>query len=299
MPEDPRSAGRVAAIARFPVKSMQGEALDRVEVTTRGLVGDRAYAVVDTSDGKVASAKNPRKWGRLLEAVASFVDEPSAAGPLPPVVVDLPDGTSVRSDAVDADRVLSGFVGREVRLTSVVPEGARFDEVWPEVEGLAPEPFIASTRSGTEDGLPVSDLGLAMAAPGTFFDLATLHVLTTSTLRALRAQHPGGDFDVRRYRPNLLVDTEGDGFVENEWTGRELVIGGVRAPVTLPTMRCVMTTLAQPGLSRDLSLLRTIAAANRLEIGGLGTWACAGVYANVATGGAVAVGDVVAVTAAS
>lgn len=288
--------GRVDSLMRFPVKSMQGEVLDAVDVTTRGLVGDRAYALVDAVDGKVASAKNPRKWGRLLDAYASFVDPP-VEGALPPVRIDLPDGSSVRSDEARVDDVLTAYVGRAVHLASTVPAGARFDEVWPDVEGLAPEEFIASTRSGVEDGQPVSDLGLAMAAPGTFFDLATLHVLTTSTLEALRAAHDG-DFDVRRYRPNVLVAADASGFVENGWTGGEVIVGSMRASVTLPTMRCVMTTLAQPGLPGNLALLRAVAASNRLEIGALGRWACAGVYADVTAPGRMAVGDAVEVATA-
>jgi uncharacterized protein YcbX len=56
-----RTVGSVAALYRFPVKSMLGERLDRVSATDRGFAGDRAYGVVDRSDGRVASAKHPRK----------------------------------------------------------------------------------------------------------------------------------------------------------------------------------------------------------------------------------------------
>src|SRR6266849_5674211 len=54
--------GSIVSLWRYPVKSMMGEELNAAEVTKRGLLGDRAYALVDSSDGKVASAKNPRKW---------------------------------------------------------------------------------------------------------------------------------------------------------------------------------------------------------------------------------------------
>ena len=278
---------------------MQGEVLDRVELTAAGLAGDRAYAVIDRAGGKVASAKQPRAWGRLLDATARFVDEPAGGASPPPVLIELPDGTSVRSDAADVDAVLSAFLGRPVHLASTAPPAARFDEVWPDVEGLAPEEFVAATRAGSIDGDPVSELALAAAAPGTFFDLAPLHLLTTSTLDALRAANPGGDFDVRRYRPNVLVATEAAGFVENGWAGHAMGIGPAHVAATIPTMRCVMTTLAQPGLAADLSLLRTIAAANRIEIGGIGRWACAGVYAEVTLAGTIARGDAVTVVGRS
>ena len=298
------SVGTVDQLWRFPVKSMQGESVPSVELTPSGVAGDRAWALVDPSDGKVVSAKNPRKWGRVLELAASFVD--GADGP---VVVTLPDGTSVRSDvaADDASGALSRFLGRDVVLTpsSAAPANPTLEETWPhEVEGLAPAAFIESTRIPVDEGDTdaVSDIRMAMAAPpGTFFDLAVLHLLTTSTLASLRAAHPDGDFDVRRYRPNVVVATSGGGFAENAWVGSTVTFGeagaaGAAMAVTLATMRCVMTTMAQPGLARDLSLLQTIARTNRVEMLG-GGWACAGVYGNASGAGVVRVGDPVAVTA--
>jgi hypothetical protein len=294
----PTIVGRVAEVWRFPVKSMLGEQLDRVEITAGGVVGDRSWALVDTEDGKVVSAKNPRKWGRVLELRASYLDEPQTRGPVLEVAVELPDGTVVRSDEPGADEVLSGFLGRAVRLTSVAPAATVMEEAWPDVEGLAPESFIERTRIPTavpED--VVSDITMAMAAPaGTFFDLTVLHLLTTSTLDELARRYSEGAWDVRRYRPNVLVETYEEGFVENGWVGRTVQLGRAAAmQVALPTMRCIMTTLAQEDLPRDPSLLRTVAAANRLEIAGLGTWACAGVYGDAAAPGIVSVGDAVRV----
>ena len=297
---------KVEQLWRFPVKSMQGEPVEAFEVAERGVVGDRAWALIDVADGKVVSAKNPRKWKQVLELAAAFVDEPSAAGPTPPVVVTLPDGTAVRSDVAgdDASGVLSRFLGRDVELSSVVPPAPKFEETWPaEVEGLGPEDLIVASRIEMDGDDSVSSLDLAMAAAGTFFDLARLHLLTTATLATLRAAHPDGDFDVRRYRPNLLVSPgsgDGDGFVENGWVGRSVALGssGAAMQVSFPTMRCVMTTMAQPGLERDVSLLRTIARTNRQTIFG-GEWACAGVYGDVAGTGVVRVGDEVTVSSPS
>ena len=293
------ATGTVDQLWRFPVKSMQGESVPSVELTPSGVAGDRAWALVDPSDGKVVSAKNPRKWGRVLELSAAFVD-----GVDGPVAVSTPDGTTVRSDAAgeDASGVLSRFLGRDVVLTpsSSAPAQRTMEETWPDgVEGLAPSAFIESTRIATDDGDTVSDITMAMAAPpGTFFDLAVLHLLTTSTLASLRAAHPDGDFDVRRYRPNVVVATSGGGFTENDWVGRtaSFGVGGAGMAVTLATMRCVMTTMAQPGLPRDLSLLQTIARTNRIDMLG-GEWACAGVYGNAVGAGVVQVGDTVTLSA--
>jgi hypothetical protein len=151
MHEEPSGTvvGRVAEVWRFPVKSMLGERLDQIEVTAAGVVGDRGWALVDAADGKVVSAKNPRKWGRVLELRASYAEEPTAGAPVPPVLIELPDATTVRSDAPGADDALSAFLGRPVRLASVAPAVTVMEETWPEVEGLAPDDFIARTRIET------------------------------------------------------------------------------------------------------------------------------------------------------
>lgn len=286
--------GSVAEVWRFPVKSMLGERLDEVDITPAGVVGDRGWALLDPEDGKVVSAKNPRKWGRMLELRASYVEAPATQGTPAPVVIELPDGSSVGSDDADVGERLSAFLGRPVHLVSAAPEQRTMEETWPDVDGLAPEAFIERTRidTGVADET-VSDIAMAMAAPpGTFFDLSALHLLTTSTLAELTRIQPDGAFDVRRYRPNVLVETTAPGFVENDWVHGRVELGDSAAMhVALPTMRCIMTTLAQEDLPRDPSLLRTVARSNRLEIEGLGSWACAGVYGDAAASGTVRVGD--------
>jgi len=280
---------------------MLGEVMSEVEVTPVGIAGDRGYAVIDTATGKVASAKHPGKWARLLEVEATYVDAVHAGAPLPPVTLTFADGTVARSDDAGIDSTLSTFLDREVVLASKVPEGPTFEEVWPsDVEGMAPADFISSTSNETTtEGDAISDLALAMAAPpGTFFDLSSLHLLTTSTLAALQAAGPDAEFDVRRYRPNVLIETPEQGFVENGWVAGTVAIGGsASAHVDLSTMRCVMTTLAQRDLKADRQTLRVVSKANRIEIPGLGVWACAGVYASVSAPGTIRLGDPVTVTA--
>ena len=287
----------VESLHRYPVKSMLGEAVDACELGPAGLAGDRAYAVVDSSDGFVASAKNPAKWGALLGFRATFTDEPALGGTLPPVTVTFPDGSQVRSDEREVHDRLSRAIGREVTLVSVAPGHPVFEEVWPDIAGLAPTEFIERVATGRNAaGETVSRIDLAMGAPGTFFDLAPLHVLTTATLSHLSALVPGATYDVRRYRPNVVVAVPDAGFVEDSWVGRSVGLGAqAEAVVLMSTMRCVMTTLAQDGLPRDRSTLRGIAEHNRVDIPGLGTWACAGVYAGVAAPGKVRVGDPVVV----
>ncbi len=263
----------VVGLWRYPVKSMMGEELNAVELTRHGVVGDRQFALVDASTGKVAGAKNPRKWGNFFDYRAAYV-EPPARGSAPRVVrVMLPDGTVVTSEQPDAAEVLSAALGREVELVQARPNGAssgaQAEEYWPDMEGLEHRDTV------TEWELPA----------GTFFDLAAVHLLTTSTIDRLRALYPEGRFEVRRFRPNIVVATGSDaeGFAENAWIDRTIAIGDdVRLRITGPCPRCVMTTLAQGDLPKDAGILRTAAEHNRANVG---------VYAEVIAGGTTRRGD--------
>jgi uncharacterized protein YcbX len=283
----------ISEIWRYPVKSMLGERREQAAVAATGVEGDRAYAVIDRADGKVASAKNPRKWRALLSCAAEFVDEPVPGAPPPPVRITLPNGTVVTSDDADVDAALSDFAGRPVTLASTAPEGSTFEETWPDIEGLAPSEFIDSTRVRTDEGESVSDLALGLAAaPGTFFDLAPIHLVTSSSLDELAQRQPNSRFVVQRFRPNFVISAPADGFIENSWVGATLQLGSAATvSVMMPTMRCVMTTLAQGDLPEDRGVLRAATEHNRIEISGLGHWACVGAYASVLTPGAVRVGD--------
>jgi uncharacterized protein YcbX len=280
----------IAEVWRYPVKSMRGERVDVSDVGDAGLAGDRGYAVVDAETGKVASAKHPRLGGALLECKARYVDGPSADAPVPPVAITLPDGAETGSDDPRVDESLSSAFGRPVRLTTVAPEGNAYLAVWPEIDGVMPSDFREQTAvEGNEPEGTLTDMGLAMASPpGTFFDVAALHVVTTATLARLGELEPGSRFAVARYRPNIVIDSDCEPFAENGWSGASARFGGVlTASVLLPTMRCIMTTLAQGDLPRDNNVLRALTRHNRVEIPGLGTWSCVGAYAAVVAAGPV------------
>jgi len=278
------NVGTIKEIWRFPVKSMLGEELEESAVTERGLAGDRGYALVDAETGKIVSAKNPRRWPNLFECKAAFTEPPEAGRELPPVRITLPDGSAVRGDDPAVNDALSDVVGRRVTLERSAPSEPMLEEFWPDMEGLSPE--------GHRDKVTDERIGLAAPA-GTFFDLAPLAIVTTATLDRLGELYPQGKFDVRRFRMNLVVEVESAGFVENEWIGRTLAAGDARMPVMLADPRCVMTTLAQGDLPNDPGILRTAAQHNRVEIPGLGSYPCVGVYATVAAGGSLRCGDAV------
>ena len=86
----------VQRIYRYPVKSMLGELLDEAAIDEKGLAGDRAYAIVDAEQDTVASAKLPRRWARLFELRAAYVEPPALGEPPPPILITFPDGSTRR-----------------------------------------------------------------------------------------------------------------------------------------------------------------------------------------------------------
>lgn len=285
------ATGTITELWRYPVKSMQGERVTESEVTEGGLVGDRSYAVVDVETGRVCSAKHPRLWGGLLHCQSRYLVAPGGSTPSP-VAIRLPDGSETGSEDPEVDARLSAFVGRPVRLATIAPEGNSYLAVWP--EGAMPDEYLAQVAvPGEEAEGNLTELANAVAAPpGTFFDVAALHLVTLATLHRLGELQPESRFEVARFRPNVVLDGEVAPFAENDWTGRSVALGAeVAASVLLPTMRCIMTTLSQGDLPRDNETLRTVSRHNRIEIPGLGRWSCAGAYASVTTSGSVAIGD--------
>src|SRR5207248_968572 len=227
--------GSVVSLWQYPVKSMMGEELNATEVTERGLLGDRAYALVDSSDGKVATAKNPRKWPRLFDFRATFIEPARAAVKIPPVRIAFPDGTTVTSDQSDLNQILSKALNREVALRAAQGGAVNAEEYWPDMDGLDHRDTV------TDFTLP----------EGTFFDCAMVHVLTTATLDRLRELYPPGRFVVRRFRPNIVVQlgSSEKSVAENAWVGSTLAIGTAAClNITGPCGRCVLTTLAQGDL---------------------------------------------------
>jgi uncharacterized protein YcbX len=273
------AVGVVVSLWRYPVKSMMGEELNAAEITDGGLLGDRAYALVDNADGKVATAKNPKKWPHLFDFRAAFAHDPTVYAEMPPVRITLPDGTLTSSEHGELSESLSRVLNREVTFTAARQDHglpstrtAQAEEYWPDMEGLEHRDTVTAWQ------LP----------EGTFFDCATVHLLTTATVDRLRELYPDGRFEVRRFRPNLVVQTaEGrKDFVENAWIGRTVAIGqDVQLRVTRPCGRCVMTTLAQGDLPQDPGVLRTAAKNNHANVG---------VYASVERGGRIRRGDTIA-----
>ena len=271
-----RPVGFLSEIWRFPVKSMGGARVTATEITPSGIPGDRRLALRDLDTGKILSAKQPKVATALLELDAAL-DE--ATGEVTVTIAGRAVGTA---DRATADAALSAHLGRPVRLESAVAPDDVYESYWPEVDDV-----LLSDVS--------IDLPVAMStADDSFVDLAALHLVTTASLAALAELTPESTVTTRRFRPSLVIDTgptAATGFVENEWRNRSARLGGATLTLTDPSPRCVMTTVAQGELPRDLEVLRTLARHNRIETPGLGAFACLGLYAEVASPGPVAVGD--------
>ncbi len=266
------NVGSIGALYRYPVKSMMGEELNATIFGTKGVLGDRLFALSDPATGKIASAKNPSKWPNLFAFHATYtapIEESSA--PIPTVRITLPDGATVLSNDANLEQVLSNTLGKPVRFLNGAPASGTLEEYWPDIEGLPKRDEV------TDEAMPSE----------TFFDLAMVHLLTTATLDELRKLYPQGRVESRRFRPNVVISTapEITGFAEKDWIGKILSIGDkVKLKVTGPCPRCVMTTLAQADLPRDAGILKTALKHNNAHVG---------IYASVIQGGKIHRGDVV------
>ena len=269
-----RHIGVVAAIHRYPVKSMMGEELNFARIGPKGVLGDRVFSLADPVTEKIASAKNPSKWPALFAFRAAFTRPPEENGALPPVRITLPDGSNILTGDKNIEATLSASLGKPVRFLSGALGSGTLEEYWPDIEGLARRDVIS------EEAMPSE----------TFFDCAAIHFLTTATLDSLRGFYPEGRFESRRFRPNLVIETPSGikGFPENDdWNEKVVAIGSeVKLRITGPCGRCVMTTLPQGDLPGDIGILKTAVKHNQARVGA---------YASVLEGGHVRRGDPVQV----
>lgn len=271
-----RKIGAVGALFRYPVKSMLGEKVEEIILTTEGTLGDRAWAVRETS-GRIATAK---KWANMLSFRALY-DSPPTAEAIAPVTIVFPDGSKIHAADPDASARLTAILGRPVSLENARPDEHARGEIDPATI-FADVPVDRIFPGLTRETMPDS-FGLAR---GSFFDSAPIHILASGSLEHMKRLCGGGSIlDPRRFRPNIFVDTGAgaDGFVEDEWVDGVLEIGeAARITAIKPALRCVMTTHAQTELPRDLGILRTAAQHHKATLG---------VFADIGVAGTVRVGD--------
>jgi hypothetical protein len=279
--------GHIAQIWRHPVKSMEGERVERALLGANGIPGDRAWAVRDEERGGIRGAK---KIPRLMACRARYASEPPASGPAPAPEITLPGGAVVRAGDANAAERISAAVERKVTLWPLLPASAleHYKRGAPDSPDVISEMRAIFGRTPDE---PLPDfkqfppeLVQYESPPGTYFDAYPLLVVTEATLRRLRALAPRSAIDVRRFRPNLVIATEAEGFVEAGWSAKQLRVGGATLDVLGPCPRCVMITHGFGDVPQDTGLMRTVVKEADQNVGA---------YAKIASDGEVRVGDAV------
>jgi len=280
------NAPTIEQIWRYPAKSMLGERLDTAELGTAGMLGDRGWAVRDEVRGGIRGAK---KISGLMHLGARYLAPPSARNRTPHIEIALPDGTRVASSDADVDQRLSVALDHEVTLWPLQPP-TDLDHYR---RGPADnDDFLQEMRDifGRLEDEPLPDLTgfpeeiFEYESPlGTYVDAFPLLVLTTGSLRTLQDRLPDSAIDLRRFRPNLVVETDDDAsWPELAWVGRRARIGTATIEFAVPCPRCVMITLPVQELPADRAIMRTVVRDADQNLG---------VYATVVEAGTVTPGD--------
>jgi len=281
--------GHVHAIYRYPVKSMAGETLQTAPLESRGIPGDRAWAVRDEKLGGIRGAK---RFPALMGCSARYDAEPETAGSTT-ARVTFPDGKSMAIDDDATPDALSTLVGSRVTVWPLMPAEMveHYRRGAPVLEDMEAEMRRVFGRT-TDEPLPdvasfPAELMKYESPPGTYFDAFPLLVMTCQSLQHLQSVADKHEFDVRRFRPNILIDANDDQgpFPEREWAGKTLQIGNASIEIVMGCPRCVMTTHGFDNLPKDSGIMRTLVAEADGELG---------VYAKVSTPGAIALGDDIA-----
>jgi uncharacterized protein YcbX len=278
--------GTLKELRRYPVKSMAGELLERLDLAAGGIPGDRAWAVRDEVLGGIRGAK---KLPSLMALAARYPSFPAAEGSRP-AEITLPDGSTVMTSDPEINERITKAIDHPVSLWPLLPADAldHYRRGAPTHDDMLEE---LRAIFGREPDEPLPDLSIFPpeimefeSPPGTYFDAFPLLLLSQSSLDEMQTRVPGSRFDTRRFRPNFLIsDTqEGVAFPEQEWQGRRIQVGEAIVQVTVECPRCVMVTHGFDDLQKDPGIMRSLVK----ETGGI-----LGVYATVEQPGRVKVGD--------
>jgi uncharacterized protein len=269
---------RVIGIRRHPLKSAAAELVTEAFIGKHGLDGDRTWTCLD-ADGTIGSAKQPRLWGTLLDVKAFF--QPAQGDTPGTVHIEAPGAAPALAGTAEADKAVSAWLGRPVRLTRSAPQQLKRHHWWPDEPGMIPD-WAADKAPGDDDIVTAGH----DAESGRFFDYGPVHLVTTGALERLSAEH-GSEVDPTRFRPNLILDLP-----EDPEPGQHIAIGpDAVLEVAIPTPRCVIPSLAHGDAPADRALLKTLAAHHRIDVPAFGRATCFGLYANVLAAGTVTIGD--------
>lgn len=259
-------AYRVEKILRYPVKSMQGEALESAYLTERGLPLDRGWAVKSERTSNLSGAK---QFGQLLYCSARYLPETNA-GAVPHVAITLPNGETISTEDERVHQALSDLVGEAVKLWPLQPKE---DAEHYRLARAADYDMETDLRAifALQPDEPLPDLAkfpeavltelLEFASPrGTYFDAFPLNILTRASIRHLQSRLPSVTIDERRFRPNILLEDDENASrpAEFDWVGQKLSLGEAVCEIEMECPRCVMATRDQPGLENAPEIMRTL-----------------------------------------
>jgi uncharacterized protein YcbX len=281
-----KNVGTVKQIWRYPVKGMAGEQVEECAISPMGLQGDRTWALRDSIRQEIQSCKFRPE---LLTCKATSGSENSD----PNVSITFPEGFLLSSKNDEIHQKLSDLVGFKSTLEPLQPVSntdfyRRYKSVGHDWLAELKQTF---TR---ESGEPLPDFTDFpqqaedfVTVPGTFFLVMPFHIITTSTMKEMKKRLPQADWDIRRFRPNIVIETYDEGLEEQDWIGKALTIKSalsqhtsIECTATAP--RCGAVTRKQQGIDFDKSMLRTIVKEAEQNLG---------IYGRVCDSGTLRVGD--------
>ena len=254
--------GTIKELWRYPVKGMAGEQIQRCQIDSTGLQGDRCFAVRDVLRNEIQSCKfRPA----LLRCIARYEDTNTGTGEQD-VEIHFPDGSCLSLNDNDLTAKLSALLGHEsiVEALSEQTSMNAFRRYQANKQILLEELNATFTREAGEAGPDFSNPSERflnyVTLPGSYFLVSPLHILTTASLAHCKQLLPAADWDLRRFRPNMVIDTLSQfiGLTEQAWVGKKLRIGDLEINCNDTAIRCGAVTREQQGLPFDKSLLRTI-----------------------------------------
>ena len=255
-----KKVGHIKELWRYPVKSMMGQRVATAQIEKYGLLGDRGWAVRDEQAQQLTVV---RKTPQLLQCRARYDGEPHGRS-VPPVIVTLPDGKEISTGDAAAQQELSEYLRKPVSIWPLQPKskwrhyrlnGAVGAREMKRQFGMKKLPDLSSIPM-----LTLAELMFFVTPLGRYHDVFPLHVLSTNALAKMAQIEPDGDFQVQRFRPNILIESTAPEaeFDDFSWVGGELQIGKVLIKCESRTVRCSAPAQPQFGLDKDSKVIRAV-----------------------------------------
>jgi uncharacterized protein len=222
-----RLVGRVSEIWRYPVSSLGGERISRVNLGSDGVEGDRQYGLIDAATGMPAVPEKDVRWRKTLHLEARYPDSGV------PVII-FPDGRCVATNDESLNDTLSDYLGFATAIAAYEHTVRRCD--------------FPLTRFRHRH-----------------FPLHLLTTASLKHLTDL-CQTSAIDSRRFRPNVLVEVDQD-SGFVETGWIGQRLRLGSLELKAEEDTKRCGVTFVSQPGLKEDPEILRNILRNNKRNLG--------------------------------